>query len=464
MEGSNSSLNKSIEIEYEGRKYICKIEIIEEELININIYLNNKLKYKGNIILEKIQIQIKAFLDYNINEIFEEISLLDNDNFAIIKENNKYKLKIKFIILRRKKYLYINLNNNINNNEYYENIIKEKDKIIFELNKKIKLLEEQLKDKTNNNNNLDNRLNNNSNFDISLKNPIHTLNYHKYSIYCLSILNDGRLISGSRDNSIIIYNKTTYQPDLIINEHKDSVSCITQLSSGILATCSYDKTIKLLYINGNNYYIIQTLNNHTDYINKIIEIENKYLVSCSSDNSIIFYLKDNNKYRKDYKISTNGICYCISKIKENEICYSENNDYVFNNSKVCFFDINERKIKSSISNISKSWNSPFIKLSKDLLLISGENKISIININYYELIREIKVPNSGLINGACMLNKNLLFTGDEKGIIREWKIEEDNLILISKKENAHKDWIFTLLNIGNEHIVSGSKDNSIKIW
>ena len=63
-----------------------------------------------------------------------------------------------------------------------------------------------------------------------------------------------------------------------------------------------------------------------------------------------------------------------------------------------------------------------------------------------------------------MLNKNILFTGDDKGIIREWKIEEDHLILISKKENAHNSWISTLLNIGNGHIASSSFDKSIKIW
>ena len=103
-------------------------------------------------------------------------------------------------------------------------------------------------------------------------------------------------------------------------------------------------------------------------------------------------------------------------------------------------------------------------ISKDLLFISGENKISIININYYEIIREIEIPNSGWIHGVCVLNKNILFTGDIKGIIKEWKIEEDNLILISKKENAHDDWIFTLLNIGNGHIASGSRDCSIKVW
>ena len=74
----------------------------------------------------------------------------------------------------------------------------------------------------------------------------------------------------------------------------------------------------------------------------------------------------------------------IGQIKENEICYQENND------KICFYDINERKIKSSISNIRKSCYSPFMMISKDLLFISGNNKISIININKYEIIREKK--------------------------------------------------------------------------
>ena len=68
-------------------------------------------------------------------------------------------------------------------------------------------------------------------------------------------------------------------------------------------------------------------------------------------------------------MSTNDKCFCVSQIKENEICYSENYD------KICFFDINKRKIKSSISNISKSAYSPFIMISKDLLFISGENII-----------------------------------------------------------------------------------------
>ena len=275
------------------------------------------------------------------------------------------------------------------------------------------------------------------------------------------MLNDGRLVSGAQDNSIIIYDKNTYQPDLIIKEHSHAVLCIIQLSSGILASCSYDKTIKLFNINGKKYEVLQTLNYHNGNVYKIIETKNKALISCSHDSSIIFYLKDNNEYKKDYQISTNGSCSSIIQTKDNEICYSESN-----NSAICFYDILERKIKATISNISKydgcrEW---FIMMKKDLLLIPGENQLSIINTNEYKLIRTINVPNASTITGVCLLNKDMLLTGDYSETIRQWKIEGDNLILISKKEKAHTNGINVLLNMGNGFIASGSDDKTIKIW
>ena len=103
-------------------------------------------------------------------------------------------------------------------------------------------------------------------------------------------------------------------------------------------------------------------------------------------------------------------------------------------------------------------------ISKELLLIPGINKISIININEYELIRIIDVTNSSNIAGTCIINENILFTGNKNGIIRQWKIEGDNLNLISIKENAHNDTIYSLINIGNGYFASGSFDKSIKIW
>jgi len=58
-------------------------------------------------------------------------------------------------------------------------------------------------------------------------------------------------------------------------------------------------------------------------------------------------------------------------------------------------------------------------VSKELLLIPGINKISIININKYNLIRIIDVPNSNNITSTCMLKENILCTGDKNGAIRQ---------------------------------------------
>ena len=103
-------------------------------------------------------------------------------------------------------------------------------------------------------------------------------------------------------------------------------------------------------------------------------------------------------------------------------------------------------------------------LSKHLLLISGKNKLSIVNVNSYELIRVINVSNSGHISVACMLNKNMILTGDENKRIIQWKFEDNNLKLFAKKENAHNDKIFTLSKIENGTILSGSRDKLVKIW
>ena len=148
---------KTFQMESKGKKYILKIQIIND-LIEFIIFFENSSIYKGSLNLESIKNQIPTFIDYSLNEICEEIKLLDSCSFSIIKESEKNKLKIKFIILRKEKNLFIDLeeNKNINltNNDlinYYDNIIKQKDDIISKLNEiikqkdeKIKLLEEQL--------------------------------------------------------------------------------------------------------------------------------------------------------------------------------------------------------------------------------------------------------------------------------------------------------------------------------
>jgi len=454
MEIGNKSI-KEVEIEEGNIKYKCQIKIKKEFLFAF--VFNDIIKYKGQIHISNILYKLGIY-DYNINEIFDEIYILNNNKFNLIKDANKYILQIEFIILNKKRYINIDLYDNINNNhDDYIKLINELKEIINEKDKKIKALEEELsKYKEMKKDDLYN------NFNIKDKKPKYILKYHTLYVCCSTVLKDGRFVTGSYDNSIIVYNNKTFKPDLIIKEHNGIINNVIQLSSGNLASCSQDNTIKIYDINENIYKVIQTLSYHKNQVTKIIELNNKQLVSCSWDKTIIFYNKDeNNEYKKDFSISTNGSNGPVIQTKINEISYSESSNHA-----ICFYDFIKKNNNKKINNINLPNYSldSLLMISKDLLLITGENKILIVNVNTYDLIKTIKVYGSGWIYSTCMLNKDIILTADNNKRIIQWKIENDNLKLISKKENAHNESILTLSKLGNGLIVSGSKDGSVIIW
>ena len=125
----------------------------------------------------------------------------------------------------------------------------------------------------------------------------------------------------------------------------------------------------------------------------------------------------------------------------------------------------QKKTNSILYNLNfNSYNfRAFNMITKDLLVVGGLNKIFIININNYTLDREIEIINTSIF-GFCMIDENIFITGDNNGTIIQWKIEGTNIIMISKKEKAHSDSIYSLIKMENGLLASGSCDKSIKIW
>ena len=282
---------------------------IKEDMIRENEKLPNLIKKS----LEKGKLIDKEWNENNLSALIKDCIDIENN----IKKLNEIDENIK------KNHLNKNIKIDFSLEDYKIKKILDKIKNIGEIT---------INDETINNIYND--------FDINTKNPLYQLNNHSKAIICLILMKDGRLVSGSNDNSIMIYNKISYTPDLVIKEHDNPVLCIIQLSSGVLASSSEDKTIKLFKIDNDKYEILQILNYHTKAIWKIIELKDKSLASCSEDCSIIFYVKDNLEYKKEYsfRVDDNSYCSSMLQIKDNEICYSTNN------KKIHFYDLLQKKI------------------------------------------------------------------------------------------------------------------------
>ena len=112
---------------------------------------------------------------------------------------------------------------------------------------------------------------------------------HSKSVNHISILQDGRLASCSSDNSFIIYDIKTFEPQITCNLHSSGIFSFTQLEDGRIITCSEDKTMKMIKLDNEKYTIEQTLQGHNGYVVKIIEFNKNELISISNDNSMKFW-------------------------------------------------------------------------------------------------------------------------------------------------------------------------------
>ena len=449
---------KEVELRDGENKLKCEIQIIGK-FFQASIYdSDNTLLHQGDIHVNRIRAQIYAFTDVRIGEIFDEINKLENDKFNLLKEQKK--LQIEFTILDRKKYITICLNDDISNNDYIRTI-KELKEQIKDKNNRIKIYEEifSKQKKIKGLKGLKGILGDSAN--SIFKNPKHVLQYHTEPIFCTAVLKDGRIATGSKDKEIIVFNNKTLKPDLTIREHNGVVVNMIELSTGYLASCSEDKTIKIYDVGLKTYKVIQTLKDHTGWVSKIIELNNKQLVSCSKDKTLIFYNKDKDgiKYKKDFSITTNGWNGPVIQTKDNEICYYESNE-----DTICFYDFIKKKTNKTMSNITVTAFNSLLMLTKELLLICRYNKITVMNVYTYNIVRSIDVPDSDWISSVIRFNKDQIVTADENKRIILWKIEGDNLRMITKNDKAHDGCIFSLTKLPNGTILTGGLDCSAKIW
>ena len=124
----------------------------------------------------------------------------------------------------------------------------------------------------------------------------------------------------------------------------------------------------------------------------------------------------------------------------------------------------KKKTNKTMSNITVTAFNSLLMLTKELLLICRYNKITVMNVYTYNIVRSIDVPDSDWISSVIRFNKDQIVTADENKRIILWKIEGDNLRMITKNDKAHDGCIFSLTKLPNGTILTGGLDCSAKIW
>ena len=299
-------------------------------------------------------------------------------------------------------------------------------------------------------------------------NNFKTINNHTCSIYYLSQLKDGRLVSCSADNCLNIYKNNSFDLQLSIKEHSNGVCSFSELNDGRIITFSCDNTMKIIkLINENKYQVEQELKEHSNEVYKVIEIKENELISISLDNTMkIWNRNDENNFIciKTINYQNSNSCCNILKLNDNEFVTSSNGD-----KNIKFWNIENYSNISTIDNIESSYAFNYLCLiDDDVLCVGGGNSkgFYLITISNHQLIKNIIGPKEIWSISKCFDGLILCSIVDDEDNHNLVKYQYDNFNLIKKVEKikAHNQKIHSCIELNNGEIASGGSDNLIKLW
>lgn len=274
----------------------------------------------------------------------------------------------------------------------------------------------------------------------------------------------GKIYYSNAKNNIINPEK-----NIIFNSEND-VSLIFKIEDYL-----FIGTYEFVYILNNNFLI--------DYI----QLENDWPISYFyKDNTIKIGTNNGKVYVYDILKNT----YTIFHISKEPIIKIFKNYYVtfrgkiFQNTKLIsdlktnIFDcnqINEKFILSSTNglivfnketgNISKiEIEHPVVSLqvSQNIYCALSNGDILIVD-RKFNIIGKLAENEAKIVSVDLSKDGNYVATGGADKKIKLWKIENEKLTLL-KTYVGHNDWVRTIKFINNKFIISGSSDNTIKIW
>ena len=243
--------------------------------------------------------------------------------------------------------------------------------------------------------------------DIVLKGSINT---NKKVNYLLNLL-DGR-IAVTFDDIIVIIEEKYYNIEYEMDYHKETIFHISQMKNGILISCSSDGEIIFSSIGIDNFKVRKKLIENS-IIYKGMELKNGLICICSKNE---IFLLDNN-FSKLFSMKNHCNCHNFIETTNNILIFPSKEKALINVYELLENKDNKPYLKEKwqITHLDISYSNDNLCIVNKGILIGGNKTISFLDNNLdYEIKYDIKINSP--VKCMAKFNENILLLGCENYI------------------------------------------------
>jgi WD40 repeat protein len=241
---------------------------------------------------------------------------------------------------------------------------------------------------------------------------------HTNTVFALAVLPDGRIVSGSSDNTIKVWNRNLNTVDAELKGHTNTVFALAVLPDGRIVSGSMDHTIKVW--NRNLKTVDAELTEHTSSVCALAVLPDGRIVSGSSDRTIKVWNRNLKTMDTELKGHTNAV-YALEVLP------------------------NGRIVSGSMDHTIKVWN-------RDLNTVDAELK------GHNDYVRALTIlSDRHLLSGS---GGSIIF-GSLNNNIKLWDIAMKTCLA---NLNGHNEYIMAFKLLPDGRLVSAAGDKTIKVW
>ncbi len=281
---------------------------------------------------------------------------------------------------------------------------------------------------------------------------------HNMRVTSVSFSRDGRtLASGSRDNTIKLWNIRTGKEIRTLQGHNSRVSSVSFSRDGkTLASGSDDKTIKLWNVETGQE--IRTFKGHNSRVFSVsFSRDGKTLASGSDDKTIKLWNVETGQEIRTFK-GHNSIVYSVSFSRDGKTLASGSDDKT-----IKLWNVETgQEIRTFKGHNGSVFSVSFSPDGKTLATSSGDNTIKLWNVETGQEIRTLSGHNSFVYSVNFSSDGKTLVTGSGDKTIKLWNVETGQEI---RTLSGHNSFVRSVsFSSDGKTLATGSGDKTIKLW